>query len=544
MIKKIIKFLLNRSKLLLGVVVLVSLVSGFTGAAVIYIISRWLTNSISISITNLILFGILIVGMFTLDFASKRLLYRFTALIDYDLKISFSQQILATQLRQLEEIGNPRLMALLTDDVWKIISALYSLPTLITSLAITLGCVIYMVWLSPLAVIILTAVALPIVGVHQLIYKRAKLQTQELIQNRNKIFQKYEGLIEGIKELKVNAGRNLAFFNNSLVRLMQSEFGLAFKANNLFALSNSINQGIYFLIILVLFAFSSVLDANQGVLISFTLIVLYMRNSVIQILNAMPGWTAAFVTIKGIEQIGFEIKATPPSLEIQPEEHSMDTWSRLELNSLTHTYYSQETNGHFTLGPINLTFTPGELIFLIGGNGSGKTTLIKLLTGLYQPEYGSISVDNQPVNENCMNSYRSLFSPIFSDFYLFNEILGMDDPLLDERAQYYLDKLQLSHKVTIHDGRLSTTNLSQGQRQRLALLTALMEDRPICVFDEWAAGQDPNFKKIFYKEFLPEMRERGKLIIASSHDDAYFSTADRLIKLDYGKVKFDKVPTY
>ena len=544
MIAKFIRFLLFRSKLLLGVVVFVSLVSGFVGAAVIFIISRWLTTSEVITNANLVLFGILIVGMFSLDFASKRLLYRFSALIDFDLKISFSQQILAKPLRELEEIGNPRLMALLTDDVWKIISALYSLPALITSLAITLGCVVYMVWLSPLAVVILAAVALPIVVIHQIIFRRAKLRTQKLIQNRNKIFQKYEGLIEGVKELKVNVGRKLAFFNGSLVNLMESEFSLAFGANNLFALSNAINQGIYFLIILALFAFSSALDANQGVLISYTLIVLYMRNSVIQILNAMPGWTAAVVTMRGIEQIGFEIKAAPPRLQIQPEAQPINAWSRLELNSLTHTYYSQETNGHFTLGPINLTFTPGELIFLIGGNGSGKTTLIKLLTGLYQPEHGSISVDNQLINGECINSYRSLFSPIFSDFYLFNEILGLDDPSLDHRAQYYLDKLQLSHKVSIRDGRLSTTNLSQGQRQRLALLTALMEDKPICIFDEWAAGQDPNFKKIFYEEFLPELRSRGKLIIASSHDDAYFSRADRLIKLDYGKVKFDKVPTY
>ena len=153
-------------------------------------------------------------------------------------------------------------------------------------------------------------------------------------------------------------------------------------------------------------------------------------------------------------------------------------------------------------------------------------------------------MDQNTVDENCISSYRSLFSPIFSDFYLFNEMLGMDDPSLDERARYYLDKLQLSHKVTIENGRLSTTDLSMGQRQRLALLTALLEDRPICIFDEWAAGQDPNFKRIFYEEFLPEVRDRGKLIIASTHDDAYFSVADRLIKLDYGQVMVDEVSTY
>jgi putative ATP-binding cassette transporter len=530
--------------MLLGLVFLVSLVSGFTGAAVIYIISQWLTNSELISKINLIFFGVLIVGMFSLDFASKRLLYRFTALIDFDLKISLSQQILAKQLRNLEEIGNPRLMALLTDDVWKIIRALYSLPGLITSITITLGCLVYMVWLSPYVVIILALVALPIVGFHQLINNRAKLQTQELIQNRNKIYHMYEGLIVGVKELKVNTGRKLAFFNKSLVQLMQSEFGLSYSANNLFALSNAISQGIYFLLILVLFAFSLSLDADQAILVSYTLIVLYMRNSVTQILNAIPSWTTAFVTVKGIEQIGFELVAVPSRLQVQPGEQIIETFDRLDLNNLTHTYYSQETNDHFTLGPIDLTFSPGELVLLIGGNGSGKTTLIKLLTGLYHPEFGFVSVDNQPVDENCISSYRTLFSPIFSDFYLFNEILGVNDPLLDERARYYIDKLQLSHKVTVRDGRLSTIDLSQGQRQRLALLTALLEDRPICVFDEWAAGQDPIFKKIFYEEFLPEMRERGKLIIASSHDDAYFSTANRLIKLDYGKVKFDKVPSY
>ncbi len=535
---------MSRSKALIAVVVCVSLVSGLSSAAVIFFISRWLTSEEPVSGTQLLLFGILVVGMFSLDFVSKRLLYRFSALVDYDLKISFSQQIATTPLRKLEEIGNPRLMALLTDDVWKIISALYSLPALITSVAVTLGCVVYMLMLSPLAVIILAAVALPIVIVHQLIYRMAKARTRELILNRNDIFQKYEGLIEGIKELKINMRRRIAFLEDSLARLMKAEFGLAFGANNLFALSNAINQGIYFLLILVLFGLSSTLEVNRGVLITFTLIALYLRTSVTQILNAMPGWAAANVTMKGIEALGFEIKTSPANSESQPGDQRIDTWSQVNLDRLTHTYYSQETNDHFTLGPINLTFSPGEMIFLIGGNGSGKTTLIKLLTGLYRPEKGSILVDNDAVDEECIHRYRSLFSPIFSDFYLFNEMLGIDDPSLDERARYYLEKLQLSHKVTINNGRLSTTDLSQGQRQRLALLTALMEDRPICIFDEWAAGQDPNFKKIFYEEFLPELRDRGKLIIASTHDDAYFSVADRLIKLDYGQVKFDKVPTY
>jgi putative ATP-binding cassette transporter len=112
---------------------------------------------------------------------------------------------------------------------------------------------------------------------------------------------------------------------------------------------------------------------------------------------------------------------------------------------------------------------------------------------------------------------------------------------LDERAFKYLSQLQLNHKVQVKDGTLSTTELSQGQRKRLALLAAYLEDRPIYVFDEWAADQDPHFKEIFYRQLLPELKARGKALLVISHDDRYYHLADRLIKIDYGQVVQDEV---
>ena len=111
---------------------------------------------------------------------------------------------------------------------------------------------------------------------------------------------------------------------------------------------------------------------------------------------------------------------------------------------------------------------------------------------------------------------------------------------MDRQAQKYLKQLQLDHKVKIEQGKLSTTTLSQGQRKRLALLTAYLEDRPIYLFDEWAADQDPNFKEIFYTQFLCELKNRGKTVLIISHDDHYFHLADRIVKLNYGKVEYDK----
>ena len=136
--------------------------------------------------------------------------------------------------------------------------------------------------------------------------------------------------------------------------------------------------------------------------------------------------------------------------------------------------------------------------------------------------------------------YRQHFSVVFSDFYLFESLLGLDSPELDEQARNYLAQLQLTHKVEVKDGALSTTDLSQGQRKRLALLTAYLEDRPIYVFDEWAADQDPLFKEVFHYQLLPELKAKGKTVLVISHDDRYYHVADHIIKLEYGKIDYDQ----
>lgn len=177
-----------------------------------------------------------------------------------------------------------------------------------------------------------------------------------------------------------------------------------------------------------------------------------------------------------------------------------------------------------------------ELKSIVGGNGSGKSTLIKVLTGLYSPEKGAIQLDDQPISDKNRNFYSGYFSAVFSDFYLFDSLIGLRGPDLDSRARRYLVELELDAKVEVSGGVLSTTALSQGQRKRLALLTAFLEDRPIYVFDEWAADQDAHYREIFYKRLLPELKSRSKTIIVISHDDRYYHLGDRIVKLEYGNV--------
>jgi putative ATP-binding cassette transporter len=143
-------------------------------------------------------------------------------------------------------------------------------------------------------------------------------------------------------------------------------------------------------------------------------------------------------------------------------------------------------------------------------------------------------LDEQVSSTSDNHHYRQHFSAIFTDFCLFENLFDGDDPHLVQQAQDYLIHLQLDHKVRIEQGRLTTLALSTGQRKRLALLSAYLDDRPCYLFDEWAADQDPVFKHFFYNRILSDLRERGKLVIVISHDDAYFRLADRLIRIEQG----------
>ena len=307
----------------------------------------------------------------------------------------------------------------------------------------------------------------------------------------------------------------------------------------LFATTSSWGQLIFFFTLgFVIFLLPNLFPITpqtlSGYILTFTYLMLPMDNLITQ----LPVFSQAGIALSKIESLGLSLASRSELVKVPPRYRS--SWHYLQLNGVTHTYRTEDETSNFILGPINLKFSPQEIVFIVGGNGSGKSTLAKLITGLYLPEAGDIIFDGEPITEENREWYRQHFSVVFSDFYLFEDLLGLEDSNLDNQAQRYLELLQLDHKVKVKHGKLSTTSLSQGQRKRLALLTAYLEDRPIYLFDEWAADQDPIFKEIFYCKLLPFLRDQGKTILVISHDDHYFHVADRMIKLDYGQVEYDK----
>jgi len=132
-------------------------------------------------------------------------------------------------------------------------------------------------------------------------------------------------------------------------------------------------------------------------------------------------------------------------------------------------------------------------------------------------------------------AYRRNISAIFFDYFLFDQLLDSNgEPAKDDEVYGHMKTLDLAGKVTTANGLLLTTNLSTGQKKRLALLQSLLNDKLICVFDEVAADQDPTFKEYFYLEFLKLLRDKGKFVIVISHDENYFSCADHILRFEEG----------
>ncbi len=459
-------------------------------------------------------------------------------------RLQLSRRILAAPLRQLETVGPHRLMTVLTTDLQLIVEALAQLPLLFMHVAIVLGCLAYIGWLSPtaLAYVMLFMVGgiatyrFP-VGRAMVFFGRARKEADGVIKNMR-------ALVEGTKELKMHGLRRESYLKD--VEANADAFQREGRNGAiLFAAASSWGQVLFFILVgLMVFVVPKGQEMPTATLIGLTLVLFHLMTPLEVLLNLLPILGRATISARAVENLGLSLAqeaneaALPLGSEPAPEgEH-------IELVGLRHTYRAEGQGGEsesFTLGPISLSFPPGEIVFLVGGNGSGKTTLAKILLGLYPPEEGEIRSAGQLVTDANRAGYRDRFAVVFSDFYLFEHMVGAHAEAgeLDADARRYLERLRLAAKVRIEDGRLSTIELSQGQRKRLALLAAYLEDRPIYLFDEWAADQDPFFKQVFYRELLPELKSRGKTVFVISHDDHYYDVADRLIKLDGGKVEFD-----
>jgi putative pyoverdin transport system ATP-binding/permease protein len=530
----LLRLLLRSSGPRAAIAVATGLVSGLGSAWLISLLNRAVTSPIGLALPFMgVAIAVLLTGLLC-----QRVLIELSQEAIYRLRLQLSEQILQAPLAELEQLGANRLLATLTDDVVALSNSIYFFPFLCIDLAVIIGCFGYLATLSTIVFLAsLIVIGMAVTGV-QWMMGRAQGFLKQARLEQDHLFKHLQALITGIKELKLNRDRRQYFLNAELRQSAAASRDYSNQALVTFAIASSIGQFIFFVIVgLLVFALPHWIAVPTSVLSGYVLTMTYLMLPFKTLIEKLPVLLKANVSLKKIDEMGLRLAEGSESLTIAPQTSptAPPGWKTLTLTQVEHHYPGQAES--FKLGPIDLTFRPGEITFIVGGNGSGKSTLAKILVGLYSPNSGQIYLDDQPISDHNREQYRQQFSGVFADFHLFEQLLGTDRQPLDQTAQQYLEALQIAHKVTIESGRLSTTALSQGQRKRLALLNAYLEDRSIFFFDEWAADQDPYFREIFYQQILPGLKQRGKCVIAISHDDRYFGLADRIIKLDYGKIE-------
>ncbi|OON36988.1 cyclic peptide transporter [Izhakiella australiensis] len=431
--------------------------------------------------------------------------------------------------RDMEKTGVSRVLAVVTQDLDTLVVLFVNLPNLLIYSAVIGGSLIYLGFLS-LPVLAMAIVAMLLGGLGYHFTHRQAIALLHSSRNREAtLIEQIKNLFDGGREYKLNPHRRRRFVQGALAENIEQVRVERTRGYVLFAWAAVWGSLLFFLFIgSVLFLLRGYISLDPAVLTGYTLVFLYMIVPVEGLLGALPTIGSARIALQRIEEIRRSL--TPEALRSLTAPPALES---LELCNVLY-HYRGEDDKPFVLGPLNVSFQPGELVFITGGNGSGKTTFAHLLVGLYPPDAGEIILNGSKIAPQDWEVYRQHFSAIFNDFFLFDEIEDPSEAVI-KKADSLLQRLRLDQKVSLRDGRFSTIALSQGQRKRLALLLVWLESRPFCLFDEWAADQDPEFKAFFYTTLLPMLKAEGKTVVVITHDDRYFQLADRLLKLEMGQ---------
>ncbi|CAK9885419.1 MAG: ABC transporter ATP-binding/permease protein YojI [Candidatus Erwinia impunctatus] len=523
-------FVSHRYRWSFAVVVALSLVSAGLGIGLIAFINQQFIVAVNHSRTLLPLFLFFLVVLMAVTFISQLALTRLGHYFVYHLRGELMKRILDTPVAHLEKVGSSAILAALSSDIRAITLAFVRLPELIQGIILTVGSIVYLFWLSPSMLLVTMGWIVITLGGGWLLVSRVYQHMDALRDTEDRLYADYQTVIEGKKELTLNRQRAHSVYQDCYQKNAKAYLWHIIRADSyhLSALNWS-NIMMLGAIGLVFFMANNPGWSDTAVAATFSLTLLFLRTPLLSAVGALPTLLAAQVAFKKIQAL--QLSPWHPDFTLCKPPIP---WQSLTLHQVTFHY----PDHGFTVGPVNLTISKGELIFLIGGNGSGKSTLAMLLCGLYTPESGALILDGKVIEADQMEEHRALFSAVFTDLHLFDRIINNQGKAAEaEKVLRWTEKLQMQHKIELDGNRIINLKLSKGQTKRLALLLAIAEERDVLLLDEWAADQDPHFRRLFYRELLPWLKAMGKTIVAITHDDHYFSQADRILEMRNGMLR-------
>ena len=528
----------DRPSLKIGIL---TVVSGISSTGVLAVVNMAAENSDgdSVDVSSLLLF-IVTVAIFIIS--QKFILVEGIVIIEEILnkmRIRLTDKIRKTDLLNIEKIGNSKIYNRLTQESALISQMAVHLITALQSGVMLVFIFGYIAYLDVFVAILLVVLLTIGVFIFQKNNKKVVSDLEEINKAELTFFNSLTNILDGLKEIKLNKKKDESVFLNykrisSIVHDNRVSTGKSLSINTVFS-----QAFIYIVLGAIVFLLPQLTNSLPEDIVSTTTAMLFAIGPLGSLVSMLPTYEKINLSIRNIYDLEDELDKNLNQNEFYVNEgiNKLENFNEIVFNDLYFEYEKFENRESFSVGPINFSIKRGEIIFIVGGNGCGKTTLLKMITLLYNNmKSGNVFVDDKIIDQTNLLDFRELYSAIFYDFHLFDKLYGLNnvDP---EVVNNLLKLMQIDHKTKFSGDSFSQLNLSTGQRKRLALIVAFLEEKQIYIFDEWAADQDPKFKDYFYETLLGKLKKEGKTVIAVSHDDRYFNKADRVIKMDFGKIE-------
>lgn len=454
----------------------------------------------------------------------------------WGLRIQVLGMILKSNYNELEERRN-RVHSTLVHDIGALSQASLNLISFLTALVVVIACLVYMAFTSWQLFLITLITSVVGIVVYQFASRKNVRKFGVTRDLEDDFMHNFNAILSGFKEISMDRKKGEAILERKVKPIANKGY-----MNNTSAFVGFLNNQItgqilfYALIASIVLYFSITLDVESITIVNFLFILLYLLGSIETLMVLLPSLAQARVSMSRLTTLRDELEQHQQQFDNPGDRVSKEAFESVKVTGFEFEYKGGENKDAFAIGPISMEVQKEEINFIYGGNGSGKTTFVHALLGLLVSEKGEIEFNGQPLNKENYVKYKSQFAVVFNEFFLFDEFYGYED-FDKQKAKKLLEMFEMQEKVEMTDKGFTSTDLSTGQRKRLAIIAAILEEKPILVLDEWAADQDPYFREKFYTELLPEIRNMGHSIIAITHDDKYYNCADKLYKMEYGRLK-------
>jgi putative ATP-binding cassette transporter len=455
--------------------------------------------------------------------------------IIHKLRVRLMDEVRHSELLPLDAIGRAAIVAAITKETTILTQATNMVAFAGQGVVLVFFVGIYIAYLSLLAF----AVSVVVICVAGVIFhiksRQVAAGTREAAEWDNRLFDRLIDLLDGFKEVRLNRSRSDDLFDD-VVEVSRKAANIKIRSQ-----SESYKQlvfsqsAMYLLLASVVFMVPAFSDTKGGSITQVTTALMFVVGVCMGIVQTIPILQAADVASDNIERLEAKLRAIVGETQLDLEPRSR--FDKIEMRDVVFSYMDKSSEAVFRVGPLNFTLHSGDIVFISGGNGSGKSTFLKLLAGLYEPDSGELLLDGVRVDDTNRDAYRALIAAIFVDYHLFQRLYGIADPGPGE-INRLLTQFRLTDKTRLTGGEFSTLDLSGGQRKRLALIVSLLEKRPILLLDEWTADQDPDFRRKFYDELLPDLKQVGETVVVITHDDRYLAELDlpaRKLRMDEGR---------